>query len=228
MNDKLYFYNTLVFDCDGVVLNSNKIKTQAFYEATQHFGHEPAQALVDYHIANGGISRYAKFEYFITQILQQPFDDALNQDLLERFATAVKQGLMNCEIAEGLDQLKAQTPNANWLIVSGGDQDELREVFKARNLEQYFEGGIFGSPENKDVILHRELKNGNIVRPALFFGDSKYDYKVSTNATLEFVFLTDWTEVDDYDFWCAKHGITKHKKLISVIPLCYRKGESFE
>ncbi|MBE0470630.1 MAG: HAD family hydrolase, partial [Methyloprofundus sp.] len=124
-------YKTLVFDCDGVVLNSNKIKTQAFYEATKHFGHELAQSLVDYHVANGGISRYAKFEYFITQILQQSFDDELNQDLLERFAAAVKQGLMNCEIAEGLEQLKAKTPNANWLIVSGGDQQELREVFAA-------------------------------------------------------------------------------------------------
>jgi len=55
-------YQTLVFDCDGVVLNSNKIKTQAFYEAAKHFGHESAQALVDYPVANGGISRYAKFD----------------------------------------------------------------------------------------------------------------------------------------------------------------------
>jgi len=60
---KITIYKTLVFDCDGVVLNSNKIKTQAFYEATKQFGHESAQALVDYHVANGGISRYAKFEW---------------------------------------------------------------------------------------------------------------------------------------------------------------------
>jgi len=59
MNKSLNEYQALVFDCDGVVLNSNKIKTQAFYEATKQFGHESAQALVDYHVANGGISRYA-------------------------------------------------------------------------------------------------------------------------------------------------------------------------
>ena len=202
-------YKTLVFDCDGVVLNSNKVKTQAFYEATKHFGHEPAQALVDYHVQNGGISRYAKFEYFITQILQQSFDEALNQDLLERIASAVKQGLMNCEVAEGLDQLKAQTCNANWLIVSGGDEQELREVFAARDLAKYFEGGIFGSPETKDTILARELENGTITRPALFLGDSKYDYQAATTAELDFIFLTQWTEVKDHQAWCSNNKLVQ-------------------
>lgn len=208
---------TFVFDCDGVVLNSNKIKTQAFYEATKHFGHEPAQALVDYHVQNGGISRYAKFEYFIAQILQQSFDETLNQDLLERFATAVKQGLMNCEVAEGLDQLKAQTPNANWLIVSGGDQQELREVFAARDLAKYFEGGIFGSPDTKDTILARELENGTITRPALFLGDSKYDYQAAKVAELDFLFLTQWTEVKDHQAWCLEHALTMKTNLLDMV-----------
>ena len=210
-------YQTLVFDCDGVVLNSNQIKTQAFYEATKHFGHEPAQALVDYHVANGGISRYAKFEYFITQILQQHFDDELNQALLGRFAIAVKQGLMTCEVAEGLEQLKAQTPNANWLIVSGGDQQELREVFAARDLAKYFDGGIFGSPDSKDTILARELENGTITRPALFLGDSKYDFQAASTAELDFVFLTQWTEVKDYWAWCEGLGLAVKTNLRDLI-----------
>lgn len=216
MNKLIQEYQTIVFDCDGVVLNSNKIKTQAFYEATKHFGHEPAQALVDYHVQNGGISRYAKFKYFISQILQQPFDETLNQDLLERFANAVKQGLMNCEIAEGLEQLKAQTRNANWLIVSGGDQQELREVFSARDLAKYFTGGIFGSPDTKDTSLAREIENGTITRPALFLGDSKYDYQAAKAAELDFVFLTQWTEVKDHQAWCDSEDILITKNIKSV------------
>lgn len=213
MNKPIQEYQTLVFDCDGVVLNSNKIKTQAFYEATKHFGHEPAQALVEYHVANGGISRYAKIHYFITQILKQEFDPTLNEDLLQRFAQAVKDGLMSCEVAEGLDQLKAQTPNANWLIVSGGDQQELRDVFAARDLAKYFEGGIFGSPDTKDTILARELENGNISRSALFLGDSKYDYQAAKTAELDFVFLTQWTEVKDHQAWSSKLSIASYLNL---------------
>ena len=215
MNKHIQDYKTLVFDCDGVVLNSNKIKSQAFYEATKHYGHKAAQDFVDYHVANGGVSRYAKFKYFITQVLQQPFDEALNQDLLERFAVAVKQGLKICEIAEGLEQLKAQTPNSNWLIVSGGDQKELREVFAARDLAKYFEGGIFGSPDTKDKILARELEIGNITRPALFLGDSKYDYQAAKNAELDFVFISQWTEVKNWESFCA------HNKLAVLTNLSF-------
>lgn len=213
MSKPILDYKALVFDCDGVVLNSNKIKTHAFYEATQHFGHEPAQALVDYHIARGGISRYAKFEYFITEILHHSFDEILYKYLLDRFAASVKQGLMNCEVAEGLDQLKAQTPNANWLIVSGGDQFELREVFAARDLVKYFEGGIFGSPDTKHAILSRELENGTITRPALFLGDSKYDYQAAKAAELDFVFLTHWTELKGHQAWCQIERIRSFKNI---------------
>jgi phosphoglycolate phosphatase-like HAD superfamily hydrolase len=163
--------------------------------------------LLDYNVQNGGISRYAKFEYFITEILNQDFDEALNHKLLQRFAQAVKEGLMNCEVAEGLDELREKTVHANWLIVSGGDQEELREVFVARGLDHYFDGGIFGSPDNKDTILERELNNGNITKSALFLGDSKYDYQAAKQVDLDFVFLTDWTEVNSWNLWCIAQKI---------------------
>mgnify|MGYP002280379498 CR=1 FL=1 len=49
-------YNTLVFDCDGVILNSNSIKTEAFYQTALPHGEDAAQVLRDYHLCNGGIS----------------------------------------------------------------------------------------------------------------------------------------------------------------------------
>ena len=56
-------YETIIFDCDGVILNSNNIKIQAFYETALIYGHDLANELVKYHIENGGISRYQKFEF---------------------------------------------------------------------------------------------------------------------------------------------------------------------
>lgn len=137
--------------------------------------------------------------------------------MLDRFASAVKQGLMNCEIAEGLDQLKAQTPNANWLIVFGGDQQELREVFAARDLAKYFDGGIFGSPDTKDTILAREIENGNITSPALFLDDSKYDYQAAKTANLDFVFLYQWAEVKDYLDWCLENDLASVNSLYDFL-----------
>ncbi|MDX1757946.1 MAG: HAD family hydrolase, partial [Marinobacter sp.] len=64
-------YASWVFDCDGVILNSNRVKTEAFYQAALPYGESAARALVEYHVNNGGISRYAKFERFLTTILGQ-------------------------------------------------------------------------------------------------------------------------------------------------------------
>jgi phosphoglycolate phosphatase-like HAD superfamily hydrolase len=209
-------YKTLIFDCDGVILNSNKVKTQAFYDATKHLGYEAAQALQDHHVQNGGISRYAKFKYFITEILNQDFDEALNHELLQRFAQSVKKGLMSCEVAEGLDELRAKTVHANWLIVSGGDQAELREVFAARGLDKYFNGGIFGSPYDKDAILKNETKNRNIIGRSLFLGDSMYDYEVANKAKMDFIFISNWTEVKDWKKWICENEITNFKNIGSI------------
>jgi phosphoglycolate phosphatase-like HAD superfamily hydrolase len=209
-------YKTLIFDCDGVILNSNKIKTQAFFDATKHLGYEVAKALQDYHVKNGGISRYAKFEHFITEILNQDFDEVFYHELLQRFAQSVKKGLMNCEVAEGLDELREKTVHANWLIVSGGDQAELREVFAVRGLNKYFNGGIFGSPDDKDAILKNETKNCNIIGRSLFLGDSKYDYQAANMAKMDFIFISNWTEVKDWKKWICENEITNFKNIGSI------------
>ncbi|XGA79212.1 HAD hydrolase-like protein [Halomonas sp. CH40] len=204
-------YATLVFDCDGVVLDSNKVKTEAFYRATLPYGEAAAQAMVDYHVANGGISRYKKFAYFLEQIVPAYTSQQQGPDLealLHAYAIHVREGLLNCDIAPGLETLRKKTPEARWLIVSGGDQAELRDVFQQRDIAGWFDGGIFGSPNTKDEILARELCSDNIQQPALFLGDSKYDYQAADAAGLDFLFLSGWSEVADWASWVAFEDIS--------------------
>ena len=53
-------YHSLIFDCDGVILNSNQIKSDAFYNVAKQFGDIAAKKLLKFHLENGGISRYKK------------------------------------------------------------------------------------------------------------------------------------------------------------------------
>jgi phosphoglycolate phosphatase-like HAD superfamily hydrolase len=208
---KITDYNTIVFDCDGVVLDSNKIKTQAFFNAAISYGAIKAQELVNYHIERGGVSRYKKFEWFIERYGALPHTDL--KKLLENYAEEVEKGLLSCKIANGLKEFRELTSNAKWLIVSGGAQHEIREIFHKRNIAKYYESGVFGSPDTKDEILKRELANGNISFPALFIGDSKYDFEAATNANLDFIFLTDWSEVVDKETWCNDNSIEMKSNL---------------
>jgi len=191
-------YNSFIFDCDGVILDSNRIKTTAFHQTALPFGKEEADMLVGYHTVNGGISRYEKFRYFIVEILKEKIDKNVLNSLISTYAGFVKADLIKCPIAANLEEIRSIHRGKNWLIASGGDQDELREVFTQRKIGHLFDGGIFGSPDKKEDILKRELKNTNIIQPAILFGDSLYDYKAAISAGVDFIFVSGWTELKDW------------------------------
>ncbi len=211
-------YRSLVFDCDGVLLDSNRVKTDAFYQAALPFGESAANALVRYHVANGGVSRYRKFEYFLSEIVRHEDMEPLNE-LLSRYAERVREGLLACRVADGLGELRSALPKSNWMIVSGGDQGELREVFEARGLSHYFSGGIFGSPTDKQEILLRELNCGNLVLPAVFLGDSRYDYESAMKFGLDFVFISQWTEFSGWQEYFADQptAVVHYESIRSLI-----------
>jgi phosphoglycolate phosphatase-like HAD superfamily hydrolase len=217
-------YATYIFDCDGVILDSNGVKTEAFRKAALPWGHDAAAALVSYHVANGGISRQIKFTHFLQAILPQyapgtkpGIDGPGLEELLVSYAKAVRGGLMTCAIAEGLEALRSQTAVASWSIVSGGDQTELREIFAARGIDQLFDAGIYGGPENKDMIFEREIKGKNIRLPAIFMGDSCYDCEAAKRAGLDFVFVSDWTDLRGWESFVAKNHLQTICKLRDLL-----------
>ena len=62
-------YKSIIFDCDGVILNSNEIKTNAFKKVLKQFNNQAIDEFIQYHKDNGGISRYIKFENLLNNIL---------------------------------------------------------------------------------------------------------------------------------------------------------------
>ena len=212
-------YKTIVFDCDGVVLDSNKTKVNAYFAVAKKMGgtDEQAQALVEHHIAKGSFPRNGKIEYYLNYIVKQPITYELMQQYMQAFDDILGTTLMECEVATGLFELKAATPQARWMLLSGGDQAELRRIFPRRNLAHLFEAGIFGGPDQKVDVLAREISNENIQLPALFLGDSKYDHQAAIGAGLDFVFLSDWTEVKDWQTFCAENKVVVMRS-ISELP----------
>lgn len=217
MKTDIKSYKTLIFDCDGVILNSNRVKTQAFFEASKKYGGKPAQALVDYHVENGGISRFKKFEYLFTNILKRPFSEFELKSVLNDYAEIVKNALLECEVAVALEQLRQLTQSSKWLVASGGAQAELRDVFRQRNIESYFDGGIYGSPTAKDDIVQEQLVNNNIETPALFLGDSRYDHVVADKFNFDFVFITKWSEFAELNSYADENALEKFETLSDLI-----------
>ena len=205
-------YSSLIFDCDGVILNSNEIKTASFRKILKGYEQDAIEEFINYHKKNGGISRYIKLEYFLSNILPKyclnyKINPSELENLIKNYSYACTESLSNSEVTKNLKEIRKITRNIPWLIVSGGDQNELRSVFKNKKIYQYFNGGIFGSPEKKIDILKREINKGNINYPALMFGDSKIDHFVADSNKIDFIFVSQWTDFKEYKAYCKNHSI---------------------
>ena len=205
-------YSSLIFDCDGVILNSNQIKTDAFRTVFKKYNINAVDEFINYHKNNGGISRYVKIEEFLKNILPKYIKNRrFNEDelskLLRSYSQQCKDSLLKCEVTKDLSILRILSGNIPWLIVSGGDQFELREVFNKRGLTSFFNGGIFGSPEKKIDIIKREIANGIIKLPALMLGDSKLDHIAAKSNNIDFLFVYKWTDFKSYKDYCIFNSI---------------------
>lgn len=206
-------YRCWVFDCDGVLLDSNAVKTQAFHDVASQYGEDAADRLVAFHIENGGVSRFVKFEHLFTGILGRPPEAGELDSALGAFADAVKARLLECAQAPDIDKvLEAVNQNAKAFVVSGGMQDELRDVFAQRGLDKHF-AAIFGSPDTKDDILARERGSGHMEDPAVFIGDARYDFEVARRFGLDFAFVSDWSDFPGG----AAYFADKDARIISTI-----------
>ncbi len=217
-------YKSIIFDCDGVILNSNKIKTETFRNILRGFQENAIEEFINYHQNNGGISRYIKLDYFLTNILPKyskfPEDkENILLSLLTNYSNECKECLYKSEVADNLEKLKTITNEIPWIIVSGSDQKELRDVFDYKKLSKFFNGGIFGSPEKKFDIINREKSIGFIKYPALFLGDSKLDHAVAKSLNIDFLFVSNWTDFRGYASYCRDNSVETINSVSELIDI---------
>jgi len=204
-------YDIIFFDCDGVVLDSNRLKSDAFFSSVvDNWGNAAAIELVNYHKKHGGVSRYKKFDYFFNKIVSEQADEIAQKRTLKKYAELVLSGLLTAQIAPHLSELRLLHSSAIWLVASGGDQQELRQVFIERNIIDWFDGGVFGSPTDKMDIVRRELTKyvkKDKKTKALIFGDSQYDYQVAVANGIDFCFVKNWSEFEGGEYYFKSLGI---------------------
>lgn len=208
-------YKSIIFDCDGVILNSNRIKSKSFFSIAQKFGNKNAKALLEYHIENGGVSRNIKFKYFITDILKKRFSEKLYSELLDNYSVYVFDKLSDCEIADSLYKIRKKNKK-KWYLVSGGNESEIKKIFQFKEIYNFFDGGIYGSPKSKDIIFNELIDNKKIEFPAIYFGDSKYDYDVAKKFNVDFIFIHEWTEFYEWEKFCILNNLKYAKNLKEV------------
>ena len=188
-------YDYLIFDCDGVILDSNPLKSRAFADALPDESPELVKLFVEYHKQHGGISRYEKFEHYFTDIQNCPDAENKISKALLSFASIVKKGLLECDYVPGIQEfLKRQAASEMPMFVaSGSDEIELQGVFLSRDILKYFKE-VYGSPTSKIENTAKVIQEIGVQKKGCFFGDSRYDYEAANKFALDFVYVSQFSE----------------------------------
>jgi phosphoglycolate phosphatase-like HAD superfamily hydrolase len=175
-----------VFDFDGVVLESVEIKTVAFRRL---FADDPqGERMVEYHLANGGVSRFEKFRWFYEEVRGESLTEEVSLQLGDRFSALVLDEVRRCAFVPGARELLARLAATIPLFVaSGTPEDELRGIVEHRDLGGWF-AGVFGSPPTKAEILRRIMAEHALAASELVFvGDAMTDLRGAAGAGVPFV-----------------------------------------
>lgn len=177
----------IIFDFDGVILDSANIKTEAFLEMFNKHN-EHLEAIKLYHIKNQGITRFKKFKWIYEELLGKKYTDADGEELGKQFSEIVFGKILKTPHISGAHSLLESLKNRVFMfIASGTPDDELNEIIIQRNLEKYFEK-IYGSNHTKveavDLIMDSYGFNENEL---IFVGDAITDYDAAKARGLHFV-----------------------------------------
>ncbi|MFT4253718.1 MAG: HAD hydrolase-like protein [Caulobacter sp.] len=194
----------VIFDCDGVLLVSNRMKIRVFGDAALAAGFHPDDiALFQRHVAaNFGTSRYKLFEWLLRQDNLRLAPDTSVDRLCASYAERLYGSYLRCPSTPGMkERLTAlKEKHIPLYVVSGSDQEELRKVMQKRGLYHYFDD-VFGSPAKKEdhinniISIHgipdREREN------IIFIGDAKADFDAARSTRVKFIYMHSFSTAKD-------------------------------
>lgn len=183
-------YQHVIFDCDGVLVDTNEVKEANIRAAASSCcDPETTARFVEYFVGNNGLPREEKIAHFFP-------DTGLQRTILERYndlnrtsVPLVEPAAATVAFVEGLAR-----QGIPLYVLSGGDEGEVRALLENAGLAPLFRR-IMGGPRSKVDHVERLELSGK----TCYFGDSLYDYEVASRFGLDFVFLSRYTQFAEWE-----------------------------
>ena len=152
----------IIFDFDGVILNSTEIKTNAFINIFEKKYKKFLPKIIKHHKNNLGISRYKKLKVYLQEFIGIKFTNKDIDLFANKFSLYCLNKILRCNFIPGVKKfLEDNLDEYLFFISSGTPTQELNYICKKRKINQYFKY-IYGSP-------HTKTHNFNNKIPAVHF-----------------------------------------------------------
>ena len=177
----------IIFDFDGVILDSVDAKTQAFTELYGHYGEAVVQKVVKHHESNGGISRFEKISHYHSNYLGKELSEVEVDNIADQFSQLVLDKVLSSPYVPGAEAFIKKNTKYDLFISTGTPQGEIEYILQELNIREYFKN-VYGSPTSKDLHIKKILADTSLLpNEFIFVGDSMIDYYAARTNSVTFV-----------------------------------------
>lgn len=181
-NAKIIFW-----DFDGVLKESNAIKSEGFKKLFLDFGDDFSRRVLAHHQENQGISRREKIALYLSWT-NLNFSERLLNEYCLKFSNIVFKSVVEAPWVPGVHEYIIRNFKLQkHVIVSATPENELRMILRQLNFESYF-GSVYGYPPDKSSAIRRSLHEmGFKASEAVFIGDAEADLLAANENKVKFI-----------------------------------------
>ncbi|MGQ7248758.1 HAD family hydrolase [Halomonas sp. V046] len=184
-------FDALVFDFDGVIMDSATLKRAAFAALYDDQSAPVRQAVAAYLGRRGGQPREVKFRHIEGQILRRSVSQARIDELCHCFKDTVAERLAAAPmIAGALEALERWQGRVPLILLSATPHQELQDTVEHRGLAHYFDEVIGAPPDKVTALGNLMVRRGLTPGATVMIGDSYNDYRAARSNRAAFIGVT--------------------------------------
>ena len=214
----------LLFDWDGVIVDSNAWKWQGAWEEV--FKEEPSLLiLIKQILSNDPDKKLSRYE--LVQVLMKKADEngisclLRQEDYVFRYGSAVREGVKRIGLFEDVHTILDELNQVGYkmYVISMSTQEDVDYLSEQLNVAQYFIN-LYGLPggkyEHVRKIIEEEKSNGFIV-----IGDGEGDKNLAESIDGEFIAVT-----NEWNKWALDNNIKYKINHLLELPRILKKISS--
>lgn len=183
-------YDLVIFDFDGVIVDSNRIKKKLFSDLFQQYltpklKSEINAFLFDY----AHLNRKEKISFIANKLLLNPKKEEIDS-LIYQFSRLSLLKLQQAKLIPGVAELLNDIKENNIYISinSAANKDEIIKVLKYKNLLSFFDS-VFGNSSSKSENMKKILSLYKDINPKkiCFIGDHISDHQAANEFQIDFI-----------------------------------------
>ena len=179
----------IFWDFDGVIMDSMPVRNKGFELVLKEFPKEQVELLMQFHLKNGGLSRYVKFRHFFEEIRGEEVTEKAIKEWAQKFSGIMREELVQPAliIKDSLNFIKENYGKFNMHIVSGSDGEELNYLCQELGIKSFFKS-IHGSPVPKKQLVENLLRDYMYdIEQTVLVGDSINDFEAAQYNNIDFI-----------------------------------------